>query len=129
IPLVARKVQNGELVQIHADADCRESSTRYYLHVSDVCRAVDVILQKGGVLGGATGGRYNISGDEELANLTVATQIAGLLNKPLQYELVSFVPNRPKHDMRYAVLSDKLRGLGWAPRVGLDAGLREALGL
>lgn len=128
IPLVAGKVQSGDTVQIHADADCKIPSTRCYLHVSDACRAFELILEKGTVLGGNSGGRYNLSGGAEVSNLYVAEQIAEKLGKPLKHELVSFVPNRPRHDMRYAVSWDRLKELGWSPEVGLDDGLREALG-
>lgn len=128
VPLVAQRVSQDQLVQIHADPNTMRPSTRLYIHVSDVCRAFDAIIEKGGVLGGNGAGRYNISGDTEHSNLDVAQAVAGILGKPLQYELVSFVPNRPKHDQRYSVSWTKLAALGWEPRVGLEAGLREAIG-
>ncbi len=129
VPLVKHKVLNDQLVQIHADPSCKHSSTRFYIHVSDVCRAFDTIITAGGILGGNGAGRYNITGLREWSNLEVAQRIAGLLGRQLKHELVAFVPNRPKHDQRYAVAGDRLRELGWEPRVGLDAGLREALEL
>lgn len=128
IPLVAQRVSQDRLVQIHADPNTMRPSTRLYIHVSDVCRAFDAIIEKGGVLGGNGAGRYNISGDTEHSNLDVAQRIAELLGKELRYELVSFVPNRPKHDQRYSVSWTKLAALGWEPRVGLLEGLREAVG-
>lgn len=129
IPLCVKRITNDQLIQIHADETCTKSSTRYYLHVSDVCRAFDIILDKGGVIGGVDSGRYNLTGELECSNLEVAKQIAELLGKPLRYELVSFVANRPRHDMAYRVSWTKLAGLGWEPLVPLELGLKEALGL
>lgn len=127
IPLVAKKVLKDELVQIHADQECEVSSSRYYIHVSDVCRAIDVILSKGGILGGAGSGRYNICGAQEYTNLTVAKAVAKMLGRELKFEMVNFVPGRPKHDMRYAVDGSKLEAHGWSPEVSLQDGLRETL--
>lgn len=129
IPLCAEKIRNGETVQIHA-RDGKPSS-RYYVHVYDVCRAVMTVLMKGETIGSASTGRYNIAGDVEYSNLDVAKHIASLMVPQsltaFRYELVDHVPNRPRHDMRYAVRDEKLRALGWKPRVGLTEGLRHVL--
>ena len=127
IPLAAERIAKGELVQIHADANTMASSTRFYLHASDVCKAFDIILEKGGILGGTGAGRYNLSGHVEHSNLEVAQRIADHLGKQLRYELVAFVPNRPRHDQAYRVSWTKLAQLGWEPLVSLEDGLREAL--
>lgn len=125
IPLCIRKITRGEMIQIHAAAGV--SSSRYYVHVDDVSRAVLTVLQKGGIIGSAETGRYNISGDCEHTNLDVAQRIACLLSRPLEHELVDFVPNRPRHDMRYALTGEKLAALGWEARVSLDDGLRRTV--
>ncbi len=127
IPLASEKVRNGELVQIHAKAG--KPSSRLYIHVDDVSRAVLTILQKGGTIHDPTSGFYNIVAAEELSNLYVAEQIAAVLGKPLRHELVENPPNRPKPDMRYALSGAKLAALGWAPEVAFEDGLRDALGL
>lgn len=121
IPLCIRKILRGEMIQIHAAAGV--SSSRYYVHVDDVSRAVLTVLNKGGIIGSAETGRYNISGDCEHTNLDVAQRLASLLGRPLDYELVDFVPNRPRHDMRYALTGEKLAALGWEARITLDEGL------
>lgn len=126
IPLVAEKVQQGEMVQIHARGGVPAS--RFYIHADDVSAAVMTVLEKGGVICGPGTGKYNISGDKEWSNLEVAQKIAEKLGKPLLYELVDYVPNRPKHDMRYSIDSTKLEALGWAPRVSLDETLARSLG-
>lgn len=126
IPLCIEKISRGELIQIHAQG--RQSSTRYYVHVDDVSRAVLTVLERGGVLGGRGTGRYGISGDREYSNLDVAQRIAHLVGHPLRYELVDFVANRPRHDMRYAIKSSRLEALGWRPIVDFESGLAAVVG-
>lgn len=125
IPLCIRKILAGEMIQIHAKDGV--SSSRYYVHVDDVSRAVLTVLMKGGIIGSADSGRYNIAGSEELENLTVAEQVAAHLGQTLRYELVDFVPNRPRHDMRYALNGAKLSELGWEPEVSFEAGLASTI--
>lgn len=127
IPLAAGRIERGELVQIHA-RDGRASS-RLYIHVDDVSRAVLTILQKGGTIQDSRSGRYNIVAAEELSNLLVAESIATLLGRQLRYELVENPPNRPKPDMRYSLSGAKLEALGWSPEVAFSDGLRSALEL
>jgi dTDP-glucose 4,6-dehydratase len=125
IPLVADKLIRGETIQIHARDGI--ASSRYYVHVDDVSRAVLTVLEKGGIWGGPLTGKYNITGDVEWSNRHVADSIASILQRPIRTELVEHVPNRPRHDMRYAIGGEKLRALGWAPTVPLMAGLRQVL--
>lgn len=121
IPLCIERIARGETIQIHSRGAV--SSTRYYVHVDDVSRAVLTVLEQGGTLGGRGTGRYGISGDREYSNLDVAERIARLMGKTLRYEQVDFVPNRPRHDMRYCIKSSRLEALGWKPQVDFDAGL------
>jgi len=121
IPLAIEKIRRGELLQIHARGG--KSSSRLYIHVDDVSRAVMTVLERGGVIHDDASGRYNIRANQELSNLDVACRIASLMNRVVRYELVENPPNRPKPDMRYALSDSKLRALGWAPMVDFDAGL------
>ncbi len=127
IPLVAGKVERGEVVQIHSRDG--QVSSRLYIHATDVARAVLTILRQGGIIQSPTSGKYNIVSAQELSNLYVAEQIAALLNRTLNYELVERPPNRPRPDMRYALTGDRLAALGWSPQVAFEDGLRDALGL
>ena len=92
---------------------------RDWIHVLDHCRAIDLILHKGEV-----GEVYNIGGDNEWANIELARKLLQITGKP--ENLLQSVPDRPGHDRRYALDSDKLRReLGWKPSVSFDHGLTE----
>jgi dTDP-glucose 4,6-dehydratase len=127
IPLASEKIRSGSVVQVHAKDG--KPSSRLYIHVDDVSRAVLTILTRGGIILGPESGFYNIVSAHELSNLYVAEQIAQVLNKPLYAELVERPPNRPKPDQRYALSGKKLAALGWSPEVPFDVGLRDALGV
>ncbi len=92
-------------------------NVRDWLHVSDHCRALDLLIARG-----EPGEVYNIGGGHEVTNLDLTHQILGLLGQPAS--LVSPVPDRPGHDRRYALDTTKLRSLGWRPEVPFDEGLR-----
>ena len=125
IPLAIEKIRAGAVLQIHTrnGVPC----SRYYVHVDDVSRAVHTVLTRGSVWGGEGTGKYNISGAAEYDMLSVAETIAEFLGLPLKYELVDFVPNRPRADSRYAISSAKLQALGWHPTVNLADGLRSII--
>lgn len=134
IPLCIRKVMSGEVVQIHSREmiiplhDYRRElvpSSRLYTHVENVTAATLLVLESGESIGGedADTGRYHISGGEERSNLTVAQDIARIMNKQLEYELVVDPPGRPRPDMRYSIDASKLRRLGWEPETTFTEGL------
>lgn len=124
VPLAIQKILSGEKLLIHARDGV--PSSRIYIHVTDVCRAIQTILEHGDtIVTGTRSGRYNISGKAEVSNVEVALTLARFLERPLHYELVEDVPNRPRHDQRYAISWDRLRDLGWEPRIGLENGLAQ----
>jgi dTDP-glucose 4,6-dehydratase len=128
VPLLIHRISRGHKILIHADHTKTVPSSRFYLHAENVCSAVMLLLEKGRCLDGSDReGKYNIIGDEEVSNLDLAGRIAALLDKPLDFELVDYVPGRPHHDMRYAMRGERLRELGWKPHVSLDEGLRRVV--
>lgn len=94
---------------------------RDWIHVLDHCRAIDMILHHG-----KPGHIYNISADNEWANIVLARKILHMMRKP--EDLLRHVTDRPGHDRRYALSSEKLRSeLGWNPVVSFNEGLTETI--
>ena len=85
-------------------------NVRDWIYVLDHCEAVDVVLRYG-----KSGEIYNISGGNELTNIQVVEKVLELLGKPRT--LIEFVEDRPGHDIRYSLDSNKIsRELGWKPK-------------
>jgi dTDP-glucose 4,6-dehydratase len=82
---------------------------RDYQYVMDHCEGIDVVLHHG-VIGEA----YNIGSGVETENIVMAKAILDLLGKP--YSLIQPVADRPGHDRRYSVRTDKIKALGWQSR-------------
>ena len=111
VPLVIDKVLSGETVTIHSDKERKESGTRFYIHARNVADAMHFLLiNETETLDNvdASKGQYNIVGEREISNLELATLIAGVIGKPLKYEMVDFHSSRPGHDLRYALSGVKM---------------------
>lgn len=93
---------------------------RNWLHVEDNCRAIMTVIEKG-----TRGEIYNISGDHYSDNLSLTKKLLDILGCP--DSLIKFVADRPGHDHRYAMSSDKVRKLGWSPKIEFDDGLRQTV--
>ncbi len=104
------------------------TNVRDWLHVEDHADALLTVLVQG-----RDGRSYNIGGENEARNIEVAHMICGILDeklpRPTPYsDLITFVPDRPGHDMRYAVDSSRMRAeLGWRPSVSLQQGLEKTV--
>ena len=102
---------------------------RDWLHVEDHCEAIVAVLEKG-----APGECYNIGGHSERANIDVVRSICRTLDKlrptAVPYEKqITFVADRPGHDLRYAIDAAKIeQEIGWVPRRRFEEGLRETVG-
>ena len=113
IPLLITRAVNDLPLPIYGQG----KNIRDWLFVTDHCAAIDLILEKG-----QNGKVYNLGGDCEMRNLDIARSICRALGKP--ESLISFVPDRKGHDLRYAMdysLAEK--ELGWTPKTGFDSGL------
>ena len=122
IPLVILNALDGKKLPIYG----RGENIRDWLFVEDHARALWLIDRKGRV-----GETYNIGGRNERTNLQVVQSICAILDElrpkasGSYADQITFVTDRPGHDLRYAIDADKLRNeLGWAPREDFDSGLR-----
>lgn len=113
IPLFITNALDGLPVPLYGDG----LYVRDWLHVTDHCRALDLLIERG-----QPGEVYNIGGGNEVRNLDLTHRILALLDRPPS--LIAHVPDRPGHDRRYALDTTKLRALGWRPSVPFDEGLR-----
>jgi dTDP-glucose 4,6-dehydratase len=93
---------------------------RDWLYVEDNCEAIDLVLQKG-----KPGELYNIAANQELKNIQVVKTILKLTNKP--ESLIKFVKDRPGHDLRYSLNTEKIRELGWEPKTRFKDGIKKTL--
>ncbi len=105
IPLFFMKAIAGEKVPLYGDG----MNVRDWIYVEDNCRAIDIVFHKG-----KDGEVYNIGGGNEKNNVEIAKMILRMLDKP--ESLISYVADRPGHDRRYALDTEKIRReLGWNP--------------
>ena len=94
---------------------------RDWIYVQDHCEAIDLVLRKG-----QPGEIYNISAENELTNIEIVTKIVDLLDKPK--DLITFVEDRPGHDVRYGLDSSKIRSkLGWRPKSSFEKALKDTV--
>ncbi|HEX6261357.1 MAG TPA: dTDP-glucose 4,6-dehydratase [Actinomycetota bacterium] len=92
------------------------ANRREWLHVTDFARAVWTVVEQG-----EPGGVYNVGGGHETSNVDLAREICRLAGA--SEDLVSFVEDRPGHDLRYSMLWERIAALGWTPAVPFDEGL------
>jgi dTDP-glucose 4,6-dehydratase len=113
IPLMISNALENKPLPIYGDG----MQVRDWLYVDDHCRAIMAVLERG-----RPGEIYNIGGTCALPNLTVVRKILAATGKP--ESLMRSVADRPGHDRRYALTSEKVsRETGWSPQVGFEAGL------
>jgi dTDP-glucose 4,6-dehydratase len=113
IPLMATRAIRGEPLPVYGDG----LHVRDWIFVEDFCSGILAALEKG-----RSGGIYNLGGNNERTNLQVVRAILRALDRP--EDLITFVPDRPGHDRRYAMDCSKARReLGWEPRADFEAEL------
>lgn len=117
IPLMIYRALNNESLPVYGNGE----NVRDWLHVSDHCRAVYMILQNG-----KPGEIYNVGGHSEKQNIDVVKTILLELDKPMS--LIKFVKDRPGHDYRYAINPEKMETtLDWKPLISFEDGIRETI--
>ena len=117
IPLMIQKALRDESLPVYGNGE----NVRDWLYVGDHCTAIDLVVRNG-----RDGEVYNIGGHNERTNLEVVKTILKALNKP--ESLISFVKDRPGHDLRYAIDPTKMETeLGWKPVHNFDTGIVETI--
>ncbi len=117
IPLMIQRALKNEQLPIYGNGQ----NVRDWLYVADHCDAIDLIVRKG-----RDGEIYNVGGHNEKSNLDVVKTILKLMKKP--ESLISFVKDRPGHDLRYAMDPTKIKTeLGWKPKYDFDSGIKSTI--
>ena len=117
IPLMIQKARKNEKLPVYGDG----KNVRDWLHVSDHCKAIDLIVRNG-----RDGEIYNVGGHNERSNLQVVETILKALGK--DNSLIEHVKDRLGHDRRYAICPDKIeKELGWKPEYNFDTGIAETI--
>jgi len=126
IPVVIHKALNHKNIPIYGDG----LNIRDWLFVEDHAAALIKVYQNGRV-----GEKYNIGGNNEVSNIDLVHKICALLDRispssdiPKYSDLISFVVDRPGHDLRYAIDAKKiLKDLNFKPQVGINDGLMQTV--
>ncbi len=125
IPLTILNALDGKPLPIYGDG----LNVRDWLYVADHCDALYLVLIQGHI-----GETYNIGGQNEQTNLAVVEKICAILDDLVpksdfkHSSLITFVKDRPGHDLRYAIDSSKIsRDLGWQAQSNFDSGLLQTV--
>lgn len=117
IPLMIQKALRDEKLPVYGNGE----NVRDWLFVQDHCTAIDLVVRKG-----RDGEVYNIGGHNERTNLQIVKTILKALGKP--ESLITFVKDRPGHDLRYAIDPTKIETeLGWKPKHNFNTGIVETI--
>jgi len=125
IPLAINNIKNNKAVPVYGKGE----NIRDWLFVEDHASAIDLIFHKG-----KTGETYNIGGKNEWKNIDLIKLLCKIMDKKMGRpegaceKLITYVKDRPGHDLRYAIDSSKLqKELGWTPLPEFAAGLEKTV--
>ncbi|HWY17370.1 MAG TPA: dTDP-glucose 4,6-dehydratase [Solirubrobacteraceae bacterium] len=116
IPLMVLNALHGDGLPVYGDG----MQVRNWIHSTDFARAIGHVLAHG-----LPGEVYNAGGPDEQANIDVVQRIVALTGA--SESQIEHVSDRPGHDRRYSLSSEKVRALGWTPRVRFEDGLQETV--
>jgi dTDP-glucose 4,6-dehydratase len=117
IPLMISNAMENRSLPVYGDG----LQVRDWLYVDDHCRGILAVLDRG-----REGEIYNIGGNRSLPNLEVVRKVLALTGRPAS--LIQYVTDRPGHDRRYALSSEKLmRETGWRPEIDFETGLARTI--
>ena len=125
IPLFINNILKNKSLPVYGDGNY----TRDWLYVLDHAKAIDVIFHNG-----QKNETYNIGGFNEWKNIDLVKLLCKIMDKKLQRNegsserLISFVKDRPGHDLRYAIDATKInKNLGWSPSLTFEEGLEKTV--
>ncbi len=125
IPLMLLNALEGKPLPVYGDG----RNVRDWLYVEDHCEAIWMVLQKG-----RAGETYNVGGNCQKSNLEVVRLLCQVVAEETGRsvedleKLITFVPDRPGHDFRYAIDATRIRSeLGWTPQETFESGLRKTV--
>jgi dTDP-glucose 4,6-dehydratase len=125
IPLAINNIRNSRPIPVYGKGE----NIRDWLYVEDHAAVIDIIFHRG-----TTGATYNIGGENEWKNIDLIKLLCRIMDKKLQRspgsseKLITYVKDRPGHDLRYAIDSSKLtRELGWSPSLDFEHGLEKTV--
>ena len=116
IPVLTIKALRGQPLPIYG----KGTNVRDWLYANDNCRAIDTVLRKA-----KPGEIVNIGSGNEVPNIEVAKLILRHMKRP--ESLIKFVEDRPGHDFRYSLNWDRIRTLGWKPKMQFEEGLKKTV--
>jgi dTDP-glucose 4,6-dehydratase len=136
IPLVIHNILDGKKLPVYG----KGLNVRDWLYVEDHCKAIDLVLRKGTI-----GEVYNIGGFNEESNINIVKLIIDTIARimreepkyqellkcnleDINYDLITYVTDRPGHDMRYAIDPTKIATkLGWYPETPFTVGIEKTI--
>ncbi|HVC83654.1 MAG TPA: dTDP-glucose 4,6-dehydratase [Solirubrobacteraceae bacterium] len=116
IPLMVLNALAGDQLPVYGDG----MNVRNWLFVEDFVSAIAHVLDRG-----APGETYNVGGPDECPNIVVVRRILELCGR--DESLISYVTDRPGHDRRYSLGSEKVRALGWSAATRFEPGLERTV--
>jgi dTDP-glucose 4,6-dehydratase len=125
IPMVLKKIVNGEKIIVHYDSKTGNIGSRCYLHAKDVAGALLFILNHKHLneylprIAGKTP-KFNIAADKQYNNLDIIQIVSKSIDTEIPYELVDPNRDRPGHDFSYAIDGSYMRSLGWVPTMTVE---------
>ena len=116
IPLMVLNALHGDKLPVYGDG----MQVRNWIFVEDFARGIGTVLERG-----VPGEVYNVGGPDEASNLEVVRKIIEYTGQ--DESLIEYVTDRPGHDRRYSLASEKVRGLGWEAQVRFADGLERTV--
>lgn len=116
IPVIIKSVLRRQQIPVYGTG----LAMRDWIFVEDACRAIELVIQKG-----VSGGEYCIGARSPVTNIELVKKILSIMDAP--ESLISYVADRPGHDMRYATDASALEALGFQSQETLESGLAKTI--